>query len=173
MDTNKEDVLADISSSLQRALQSMLPCQTPALVAALHNINNRKLACEANPEYGQVLLTSFDNAQLKNLNTVAGSGNKGYKESVVKSYAFQQDIKNIKTVEAEIEVVRSTMAEVSRLVLTTTFSNEKGEIGWTDIQERILDILTRRSNEQGVAAAEAKAKAKAAPAAPAAPMQEG
>ena len=57
------------------------------------------------------------------------------------------------------------MTNICRLILTTTFAYGKGEIGWSDIQEDIVKMLTSRARSEGVQVAHTAAAAAAATAA--------
>ena len=86
-----------------------------------------KDSCEADSMYGMSLIGTFNTAQLQNLNLAVGSGNKDYKVNMVKSYVFQNDIKAIAVMESEIVLVKETMTDVCLCMLTSTFSNDRGE----------------------------------------------
>ena len=94
--------------------------------------------CENDAHIGRTLLQAFNTPQLQNLNLASGGGNKDYKTNMVRSYVFHDERKNIAKIESEIDVVKEAMTEICRLILTTTFANGKGEIGWSDIQEDIV-----------------------------------
>ena len=53
------------------------------------------------------------------------------------------------------------MTDVCFFMLTNTFSNDKGEIGWTDIQDHIFSVIQQRSRDEGESMARAKAKSAA------------
>ena len=44
------------------------------------------------------------------------------------------------------------MTEICRFILTTAFANGKGEIGWSDIQEVIMNTVTMRARNEGARA---------------------
>ena len=161
-DVSKEEVLAEMTLTLQRNLQSLVSCQTPALIATLNHISQLKSSCEANDMYGMDLVAAFNNVQLQNLNFAAGSGNKDYKVSMVRSFVFLNDLKALAMVESEINLVKEIMSDICRRVLTSSFSNEKGEIGWAEIQDHIIKIMHQRGLNEGAARAKAKAHAKSA-----------
>jgi len=161
-DVSKDDVIDEMVLKLQRTLRSLVNCQIPALVTTLNHISQMKDLCEADNTYGLSLIGTFTTPQLQNLNLAAGSGNKDYKVNMVKSYVFQNDMKAIAMMESEIGLVKETMSDVCLFMLINTFSNDKGEIGWSDIQDHIFHVMQQRSRDEGESIARAKAKAKAA-----------
>ena len=112
--------------------------------------------------YGMDMLATFNNMQLQHLNLAAGSGNKDYQVNMVKSFVFFNDLKSIATVESETGLVKEIMSDICRLILTSTFANEKGEIMWSEIQDQIIKIMHQRGLNEGTVRAKAKAQAKAA-----------
>ena len=72
---------------------------------------------------------------------------------------FQDEMKNIAEIESEIDVVKEAMTEICRFILTTTFANGKGEIGWSDIQEVTMNAVTMRARSEGARAAQTPATA--------------
>ena len=68
----------------------------------------------------------------------------------------------IAMMESEIGLVKETMTDVCLFMLINTFSNDRGEIGWSDIQDHIFNVMQQRSRDEGESIARAKAKAKAA-----------
>jgi hypothetical protein len=82
-DSNKEDVVAEMSLNIQRTLQSLSICTNPTLVRILTRINQMKGMCETHANIGRTLLAAFNTSQLQNLNLVSGGGNKDYKTILV------------------------------------------------------------------------------------------
>ena len=72
---------------------------------------------------------------------------------------FQDDLKSITQIESEIDMVKEAMTDICRLMLTTTFANGKGEIGWPDMQDDIVKMLTVRARSEGAQVAHAEAAA--------------
>ena len=165
VDANKEDVIAEMILLLQRTLQSLSTCNIPQLVTMLTRITQMQNTCMSDSLCGVALLQSFNNPQLQTLNLAAGGGNKDYKVNLVRTYVFQDEFKIVTQIESEIEVVKEAMTNVCRLILTTTFASGKGEIGWSDIQEDIMKMLTSRARSEGVQVAHTAAAAAAATAA--------
>ena len=112
--------------------------------------------------YGMDTLATFNNVQLQNLNLAAGSGNKDYKVNMVKSFVFSNDLKTIAMAESEFGLVKEIMSDICRLILTTTFANERGEIMWSEIQDQIIKIMHQRGLNEGTVSAKARPQAKAA-----------
>ena len=72
----------------------------------------------------------------------------------MKSYVFQDELKNITQIESEVDVVKEAMTEICRFILTVTFANGKGEIAWSDIQEVIMNTMTTRARNEGARVAQ-------------------
>ena len=51
------------------------------------------------------------------------------------------------------------MTEICRFILTTTFAHGKGEIGWADIQEVIMNTVTTRARNEYARVAHTQATA--------------
>ena len=149
VDISKDEVIADMSLNLQRTLQSLSSCTNSTLTGILNRISQMKDMCENDAHIGRTLLQAFNTPQLQNLNLASGGGNKDYKTNLVRSYVFHDEMKNIAKIESEIDVVKEAMTEICRLILTTTFGNSKGEIGWSEIQEVIMNTVTMRARNEG------------------------
>ena len=86
---------------------------------------------------------------------------------MVRSFVFLNDLKALAMVESEINLVKEIMSDICRLILTSSCSNEKGEIGWAEIHDHIFKIMHQRGLNDGAA----RARATARPAEATAPRQ--
>ena len=157
-DKTKDEVISDLEDSMSRTGSSLAGCRNQALLSAIQRINTLKTNVIGNANHAQYMLTQCSDDQLKTLNSsFGGSGSRDYKTGIYKNLVFAEDLKNLKQLSSDGELIKTAMDEVIYYVIVQGYGNEKGEVAWTKIQEHILDILRDRARVDGAAAASADA----------------
>ena len=132
---------------------SLATVQNPILTAAIQACTTIKNNVDGNADYVQQMLNAFSDEQLKSLNVAfGGSGSKDYKSGVFKNMVFAQELKNIKNMIADSEIVKEAMCSVVIYALVKGYGNERGEVPWVNVQTLVVDVLNARSHARGIAA---------------------
>ena len=153
-DKTKEEVISDLEGSLCRTGTLLAGCKAPILTSAIQHMEALKIHVHGNPNHIQYMLSRCSDDQLKTLNMSFGSsGSRDYKTTIYKNMVFADDLKNMKQLSSDGDLIKTAMDELINYVLVKGYGNERGEVVWTKVQESIVDILRDRARVAGAAGA--------------------